>query len=63
MIGRTTRQKIHNKYFAYKKGSYSAPVSVVSSLVNGLTGILAVLYGEGGLCEDGRDRRLGRIRL
>ena len=44
---RTTRQKIHNKYYAYKKGSYSAPVSVVSSLVNGLTGILAVLYGEG----------------
>lgn len=44
---RATRQKIHAKYYAYKKGSYEAPVSVVSSLVNGLTGILAVLYGEG----------------
>lgn len=44
---RATRQKIHDKYYAYKKGSYEAPVSVVSSLVNGLTGILAVLYGEG----------------
>lgn len=44
---RATRKKIHDKYYAYKKGSYEAPVSVVSSLVNGLTGILAVLYGEG----------------
>jgi hypothetical protein len=44
---RTTRQKIHDKYFAYEQGSYKAPKSVVSSLVNGLTGILAVLYGEG----------------
>ena len=44
---RDTRKKIHDKYYAYKKGSYEAPVSVVSSLNNGLTGIMAVLYGEG----------------
>ena len=42
-----TPDKIHGKYYAYKKGSYEAPVSVVSSLANGLTGIMAVLYGEG----------------
>jgi hypothetical protein len=29
---RDTRKKIHDKYFRYKKGSYEAPVSVVSSL-------------------------------
>ncbi len=44
---RDTRKKIHDKYYAYKKGSYEAPVSVVSSLVNGLAGIMAALYGEG----------------
>ena len=44
---RDTRDQIHGKYYAYKKGSYEAPVSVVSSLANGLTGIMAVLYGEG----------------
>ena len=44
---RDTRKKIHDKYYAYKKGAYEAPVSVVSSLANGLTGIMAVLYGEG----------------
>ena len=44
---RDTRAKFHEKYYAYKKGSYEAPVSVVSSLANGLTGIMAVLYGEG----------------
>ncbi len=44
---RDTRKKIHDKYYAYKKGSYEAPVSVVSSLNNGLTGIMAALYGEG----------------
>ena len=44
---RDTRKKIHDKYYAYKKGSYEAPVSVVSSLNNGLTGIMATLYGEG----------------
>ena len=44
---RDTRDEIHDKYYAYKKGDYEAPVSVVSSLANGLTGIMAVLYGEG----------------
>jgi len=44
---RDTRKKIHNKYYEYKKGSYEAPVSVVSSLQNGLCGIMAILYGEG----------------
>ena len=44
---RETRKRIHDKYYAYRKGTYEAPVSVVSSLVNGLTGVMAVLYGEG----------------
>ena len=44
---RDTRRKIHEKYYKYKKGSYEAPVSVVSSLQNGLCGIMAILYGEG----------------
>ncbi len=44
---RGTRQKIHDKYYRYEKGDYKAPVSVVSSLVNGLCSIMAVLYGEG----------------
>jgi ADP-ribosylglycohydrolase len=44
---RATRQRIHDKYYRYRKGDYEAPVSVVSSLVNGLCGVLAVLYGEG----------------
>lgn len=44
---RVTRKKIHDKYYRYKKGNYQAPVSVVSSLPNGLCGILAILYGEG----------------
>lgn len=44
---RDTRKMIHEKYFRYKKGSYEAPVSVVSSLNNGLCGIMAILYGEG----------------
>jgi hypothetical protein len=38
---------IHDKYYRYKKDSYEAPVSVVSSLNNGLCGIMALLYGEG----------------
>ena len=41
------RKKIHEKYWAYEKGDYKAPVSVVSSLQNGLCGIMAVLYGRG----------------
>jgi ADP-ribosylglycohydrolase len=44
---RVTRQKIHDKYYEYKKNGYEAPVSVVSSLQNGLCGVMAVLYGEG----------------
>jgi ADP-ribosylglycohydrolase len=44
---RDTRRKIHDKYYEYRKGSYVAPVSVVSSLNNGLCGIMAVLYGQG----------------
>jgi len=44
---RDTRKKIHEKYYRYKKGSYEAPVSVVSSLNNGLCGIMAILYGQG----------------
>lgn len=44
---RVTRQLIHDKYWAYKKAGYEAPVSVVSSLNNGLVGIMAALYGEG----------------
>lgn len=44
---RDTRKMIHEKYFRYKKGSYEAPVSVVSSLNNGLCGIMAILYGQG----------------
>ena len=44
---RDTRKKIHDKYYRYKKGSYEAPVSNVSSLINGLVGIMAILYGEG----------------
>lgn len=33
---RDTRQKIHKEYYRYKKGSYEAPVSKVSSLQKGL---------------------------
>jgi ADP-ribosylglycohydrolase len=44
---RDTRQMIHDKYYRYKNASYEAPVSVVSSLNNGLCGIMAILYGEG----------------
>jgi ADP-ribosylglycohydrolase len=43
---RETRRKIHEKYWAYEKGDYKAPVSVVSSLQNGLCGIMSILYGE-----------------
>lgn len=44
---RITRKMIFNKYHRYKRGSYEAPVSIVSSLSNGLFGIMAILYGEG----------------
>jgi len=44
---RATRQKLHDKYYRYQKDGYEAPVSVVSSLINGLCGVMALLYGEG----------------
>ena len=44
---RVTRKLIFDKYYYYKKGDYIAPVSDVSSLSNGLLGIMAILYGEG----------------
>lgn len=44
---RDTRRLIHQKYWHYRKDGYEAPVSIVSSLINGLCGIMAVLYGEG----------------
>ncbi len=44
---RATRQKLHDKYYRYDEDGYQAPVSVVSSLINGLCGVMAVLYGEG----------------
>ena len=44
---RDTRKLIHDKYYRYKKDGYEAPVSVVSSLHNGLCGMMAILYGQG----------------
>ena len=44
---RQTRRRIHEKYWAYEKDGVKAPVSVVSSLQNGLCGIMAILYGRG----------------
>ncbi len=44
---REARQKMHDKYYEYRKGDYAAPVSIVSALINGLAGVLAILYGEG----------------
>ena len=44
---RKTRQRIHEKYYRYKKGDYEAPFSPVSSLNNGLAGVMAILYGNG----------------
>ena len=44
---RITRKMIFDKYHRYKNESYEAPVSIVSSLSNGLFGIMALLYGEG----------------
>lgn len=44
---RKTRKLIFDKYYCYKSNGYEAPVSDVSSLSNGLFGIMAVLYGEG----------------
>ena len=44
---RDTRKAIHDKYYRYENNGYKAPVSVVSSLQNGLCGVMAVLYGQG----------------
>jgi ADP-ribosylglycohydrolase len=44
---RITRKLIFDKYYRYTKGDFKAPVSDVSSLSNGLFGIMAVLYGDG----------------
>jgi len=44
---RDTRRRIHDKYYRYDNGTYQAPVSYVSSLPNGLCGIMALLYGNG----------------
>ncbi len=44
---RITRRLIYEKYYRYQKGGYEAPVSDVSSLPNGLFGIMALLYGQG----------------
>lgn len=44
---RITRKLIFDKYYYYRKGDYKAPVSDVSSLPNGLFGIMAILYGQG----------------
>jgi ADP-ribosylglycohydrolase len=44
---RTTRQLLHDKYYRYTRGDYQAPVSPVSSLINGLAGVMAILYGDG----------------
>jgi len=44
---RITRKLIFDKYYIYRSGDYEAPVSIASSLCNGLFGIMAILYGEG----------------
>ncbi len=44
---RVARKLLHEKYYRYKRGDYEAPVTIVSSLINGLCGIMALLYGEG----------------
>jgi ADP-ribosylglycohydrolase len=44
---RVTRKLLHDRYYAYTNGDYEAPVSEVSSLINGLAGIMAILYGDG----------------
>ena len=44
---RISRKLIFDKYYRYEKAGYKAPVSDVSSLSNGLFGIMAILYGNG----------------
>ena len=43
---RVTRQLIHDHYFAEVDG-FTIPTPVVGSTVNGLCGIMAILYGDG----------------
>jgi len=44
---RKTRKLLHEKYYQFQTSEYSLPVHPVSALINGLSGIMAVLYGEG----------------
>jgi hypothetical protein len=44
---RVARKMIFDKYYQYKKGAYTAPVSDVTALTNGLFGIMAIIYGNG----------------
>lgn len=43
---RTTRQLIHENYYEYVD-DFKVPDPYLSSVVNGLSGIMAILYGEG----------------
>lgn len=43
---RITRKLIHQNYYAYVD-DFKVPDPYVSSMVNGLSGIMAILYGEG----------------
>jgi ADP-ribosylglycohydrolase len=44
---RETRRLMHEKYYAYRYEGEDLPVSIISSLINGLAGVLAILYGDG----------------
>jgi hypothetical protein len=43
---RITRQKIHDSYF-HEVDGFTIPYPVGGSVVNGLCGVMAILYGEG----------------
>lgn len=43
---RDTRKRIHNHYYEYVD-DFKVPDPYVSSVVNGLSGIMAILYGQG----------------
>jgi ADP-ribosylglycohydrolase len=47
---RTTRKLIHEKYYEYVD-DFKVPDPYVSSVVNGLAGIMAILYGKGDFLE------------
>ena len=38
---------ISKKYYQFQTSEYSLPAHPVSALINGLSGIMAILYGEG----------------